>query len=776
MQIPNLVNIANACVGWSQGYTIASNSAKEEEVTRGSNYMLASFYQTAQASVLFDITKNLASHVPNPCLRIAIKVGCSVGPWASLVFFPLCAAVTQEWYKRFAEITDLLVIMGSIQGVSTGLKSVALSQDKSLKGIAKRRVALRAAKIIDALFPLPRELSQRTITLCRWTSNHSGSVMRVASVIGGIAICIVSPYFGAGMMVALLYEVGKSHGLVHHRVCLAVERYGPSLAALGVILSGGGILMQIQSALILAQAFPLSHQFVQQQQDNLIKYLPNKLVAVIEANQNNPRFESILDPILPVIDGLKDFLERNGSKISLKEYDAPLQNNQQMDYDTIKKILDNDIPFELDCAHCPKGVVDIYNLEKNFAFNHLLERFDRAFTNLPPEEKQKKYEYLKRKCADDVDHFFGFLKAQCGVSLEALKAQMSDFTEKVNMRSRLALVEECIAKLAAAKNLTKEDYLIEWMRDQMKGLTQGLLGQIPVPGTAEDLEIAKQHMATALGFLGTIPEDAFYEDILLKMAIEGGKYCSRGLKRAGGELVTTIAQQKMQGAVSKRRRTLVGQIAAAAMIMLGASALVYQVPTWNIKFSAACVAMTAGGVIFKIFKIYQTVVKNAQSIEDLEGIEMRIRGALEQFRETITQEVYSRWIQSSIKQDVHVMDRYKAYFGLGFVPLSDAERRAVGLESIGIWNLCGQARQAMHLRYTKEMDDVVEECLSGIGATKVTNYYRSLILKNSLLSDKQKEEFEEYLCNFDEEDVRKRFGHLLLISLGVLKKPVLTPS
>src|SRR5262249_47998913 len=117
------------------------------------------------------------------------------------------------------------------------------------------------------------------------------------------------------------------------------------------------------------------------------------------------------------------------------------------------------------------------------------------------------------------------------------------------------------------------------------------------------------------------------EDILLKLACEGGEYCARGVKRASSELMSHIVNK-------------------------------------SAKFN------------LDPDKVYEMQLHQAL-------LDQRSQLVQQQYNK-IAQYALSLY-PDAIKNDVHLFDVYRIYLSLGVIPLTDFERQKIGIGHLMGW-------------------------------------------------------------------------------------------
>ena len=173
--------------------------------------------------------------------------------------------------------------------------------------------------------------------------------------------------------------------------------------------------------------------------------------------------------------------------------------------------------------------------------------------------------------------------------------------------------------------------------------------------------------------------------------------------------------------------------------------------------------------------ILQAGVQQDNAGDPLRDYELRILQSLQNVRHAKIQMIYKLLakkldIPDAISQDTHGFDIYRLYFSLGFYPLTEHERRRVGLVEILIWELYNIARVGMYEGYLYAMDDVVRE----VGEAYFWVYLEQIINENDLLTDVQKAEIlEKYVERNDDqwtvEETYEKFHNLMFVRLGALR-------
>ncbi len=668
------VNGLHAFAGWSNGYQFGLLNTKEDEVRQGKNYYMGSFVQIGKFNILNSNVSFFVEQIPDGIAKTAGRVACFFAPFIGLVAFPFCAAVKSGHYDTVRDLWD---------------------------------------RYKPEEFPqFPRALSERATLVCNFVTENAGDIMRVIAIVSAVAFAVfVSPSFGIGMFVGLGLEAADNAGMLPRKVSLFMERYMPTVSSIGTLVYGGFLLRVISLISIAMVVVPGAQLYVHHRVD----------------------------------DFAKDVLGIQGRRLS--EYEAPLQNNKQMTYDEIMRVLNSTAPFVIDPAHCSKGIIDAASLPVDDDFDKFMPIFDRI-------DWASKYEIIKGKISDD-DRFIDFLSEQfpnipksklnkgdyfadnarfinflrrsypairedvltdlpldpdttnpylmhkpefMDFLSEQVEVSPDDLQTVLNSYRRLDAYypqfEACIETLAERDELTKEQYAARWMREQMAGAIDVLMGRVRVKGQQEDLQDAIDNAAKIIPYLeglDPVNDRIEIEDCLMKLTVEGGNYCARALKRSTSEIVD--------------------------------------------------------GIVRKL-----TVAETANAEGDA-GFEIKIRGSLQELRYGIIQGIYQEMmallqVPGAIAMDVHMMDVYRLALSLGFSPLTEQERRNVGVAQLVNWEQFSTIReQGMMGAYESEIDEKLQETIDQVGAIHFANYARNLIGENTNLSTEQKETLTDMIAN-----------------------------
>lgn len=652
MGAENIVkHLADFSVGFGTGYMYGTTKAKEDEIKQGKNYTMAGMVQGSQTMYVTNVISKIVDQVS---------------------VMPLAGAIALNVLPIFAIIFN--TGLGLVRDNYDGLKNTCNAY-------------------LPSLLALPDTLNEHVVTVINFVSDHFGDMMRIAMVVGSVALLALGAYaYGAACLTTLTYQTVDSYGLIPRKISLFMETYMPIIALGGTAL-GGTVLNQIFALVYLPTfIFPVITQFIQHKVDWVAK-------RIFGCNH------------IP----------------SLEEAEAPMQEHRNLTYIEIMEILNaNGKEFEADPAHYTKWVADLSSLPVDEDYNKLLNLFDTI-------DWTKQYEILKKKMSDD-DRFLDFLNEKFpGIVIRKEISTQGVFgTEEVRKikadnaiirRERKALIEEYLVKLgqAESKPLTKEEYAAQWLRTQMEALTSVLKGDVRVKGSQQDLQEGINNIMKIIPHLSNLKaanDHVELEDTILKLAVEGGAYCARGIKRATSEVMSAILQGKIKLDENQKKE-----------------------------------------------------------LTPQEMYELRVRQTLQEQRKALLDDLYkliaNEMIPNSINQDVHAYDFYRLKMAIGFYPMTDYERAGFSftdLLSHENFVLMG-ALDAVYKNYKplnvfKELPEI-----------DFTQYMHAVIHdeENQSLTDDEIEALEEIWVGSNGKkwtvnQTKEKFHRLALYMMGILRK------
>lgn len=514
---------------------------------------------------------------------------------------------------------------------------------------------------------LPQNLSVTANEIAAFFAEHTGDIIRVALIVGVVAlIALGDVVFSAGMLAGLAYQIIDQLGWVPREVSLFLETYLPIASLIGLLL-GGGLLLKIYALMSLpSYLYPPFYQAMLEKVDQLCRY----------------------------------WLPKNIYGPTLAEINADLVEKKNLTFAEINEILNaDDDAYQINPAHCSKSVIDVHQFPQDDDFDFLIT----AFKSI---DWTQRYNLIKPRLADDE------------IFIDILVEKYPGIDDKEKFKEQ---IDHYIGELATEKGVTKEQFAAGWAREQLGHLVAVLKGEKRVKGSQRDLAEAIEDVKRIIAYLKKLDPMADrvdFEDALLKMSLEQGDYCARGIKRTANELRWTAVRKHL--AVSLQKKD-----------------------------------------------------DDADPIKDFE---LGIRQALEEqrlsivqgFYQTFMKEIYSS-IPDNVKYDVHVFDIYRTFLSLGFYPLSEYEKDQFGFIQMPNWEMLSMLRPAFYKMYEPNL------AVKPVRAKFFTDYLPKVIEANTSLSNAEKAEILEKIANpadsgWTEQAMGKKFQRLLFVMLGVMRK------
>jgi hypothetical protein len=509
-------------------------------------------------------------------------------------------------------------------------------------------------------YVVPGNLSHRTLQFLSGIAKHATPLFHIAITVSAVALaCLGSYMYAIALLVMLLYKAIDKIGWIPHKLSLFVEKYMPILGSVGILI-GGTLFLQIVVLL------------------SLISYV-----------------RPVMDFLQYKIEWLvRCFVHLEGP--SLEEYEAPLIEKRDLSFEDIQKIVDgNDSEYEFNPAHCSKDPLGEITLPENRNFQQYLDLFDKIDWIQSPT--------LLRKLKDD-DRFCDFLQQEYAKQFQGDRPEVDIQLEKV----------------AQHRKNTKEAFAFHWLRGQMERFVLLLQGKngVPLAGNRADLDSAIPDYARILAYLESNSLEAIdKEDLLLKIAVEGGYYCALAIKKTSDELM---------------RSHLVPQMLSNGKLSL------------KNKYETLLKFRLANQRYLLIETYYNTLI--AKSLEAVIG--------------------------TRTTQDLHASDLFLIFLKLGFYKISSEERKKIGfIHGIG-WLVYHQFRSAMQYQYLQSLPDVLDgERIELTNRAQFKSY-----LNQVLFAHLKKEERDALLSRFSQAEERgdtiqvRRFQRIALVAMGILRQ------
>lgn len=659
----------NFFIGFSIGNMYGKAKHAEAEIKQGKNYYLASLPLMGQSSMFLNVVSIISNTFPPSPLNTLTKMGCNIIPLFNLALFPAFAAVKEGHYEVGANLYN-----------NTGFSN------KWLK--------------------LPQKLGAKTVTCVSFLTEHLGDIFSVAMLAGSVAlIALGKAPMGYGLLTGVGYEVLEGMGYLPHKVKLFGEKYLSKVLPLGALL-GGTWISRVMVVLTFASQWSSCGKFLQQKVDQVIRKVVLKFFSKI------PGF-------------------------SIAEIDAPWKKKTEMTFDEIKTILkmsheEFDAQYKINPAHFSKLSVDIEKIE-HLPVN---SKFDKFFELFKKTDWKSKYNLIKNKLKDD-ERFLDYLqtqfpkenfKFQIKIETEKQKSELVNKTpeemyqnylqkqedDKAAYKAHQQKIESHMIKLAEKNGKTKEEFFAAYMENQMKGLVKSFNGQGNVKGSSIELQDAIDRCRWILPYLTKLNDQVELEDILLKLTVEGGEYCAKGVKRASEEI---------------------------------------------------------------FWAIMQSSTIELQNQDPIEQYEFKVLQALQTHRIELAQVKYKELLKdlpisaNKITTDVHIYDNYQFYF-LGFIPVSDFTRNLVGLALLPMWEVYSAFREELYFEYNADFYNIFKKMKTD---AQFMEYIEKVFNANKSLNPEQIEILKNVIAEWEfegeewtGEDTMKRFQRLFFIRTGLL--------
>lgn len=562
------------------------------------------------------------------------------------------------YLSAFSQVFQIFMLGGTISKIS----STALS------GKAQLVAKIFASAVPMLLLPITLTagvvksqlytgFGPRTTKVLNFLAEHTGNIARVAMVASAIALIVLGKeILGAAMLAAMGYAALDKYGFIPHRISLFVERYIGTVST-GLALISGNLPSRIFHTIVLGvQVIPNASQKILEQMD---KFVRNKF--------------KIAGP-------------------SLIESYAPLKENLSMSYDEIVKTLgSSSYQFEIDTAHCTKQAIDLTSLPKSDQYSQLmvlLEQYDW--------ESPENYQLLLAKFKVDERFLLAASK-----TLGCQKSEIAlDF-------------DKAVRELAAKENTNPQKLLANQFHTQMQTLVDQLNGKFgtAIKGDRKLLEEGKHNCQIIIPYLQAAERSPIErQDILLKLGVEAGGYCTLALRDSSHELLLQI----LQGFAEKQAQAnLLDDSPQSAYIL-------------------------------------------------------KVRSFLQETRRAILQESLAEITPPAslgISNDRDFTDSYKKWLGIGFYPTSADEQAAINIGDIATSWFCPSLRVLLYTNYKTRIDRFFEE--GGFTQNEHVLFMQQTINNHPKLTDAQKEELLDGWINKNYSD--QAFQRLFFVMLGVLK-------
>lgn len=497
----------------------------------------------------------------------------------------------------------------------------------------------------------------------RFTNKHIGSAARVAILAGSLAmISLGQRVQGAALCLALAYEGVDSLGYVPRKISLFIEKHISVVSHIAQIFTGN-VTTKFFSAIHLSLNTSSSfHRALHTKIDSLYRKLVNK------------------------------------PSPALREVDTPVVERTSLTVAEIKNILNKNVwEFSVSPSHAASSVFDLQPLPENKNADLLLNFFNSVSWH---DEEHRKLIYSK---LNKDERFITIIQEKIAPekSIKQIQAEFNFYLES----------------LSKDTNTNPTDYLFNWFHLQLTAFVKIMKGEERVTGLQQDLDDAIPNCYKIIAYLSSLDQKNKMDkretdDILLKLAVEGGNYCALGIKRACHEVVSQIMQSKAK-TVSHKDEQL----------------------------------------------DYKT----------------RLLATLQEKRRLIYLAEYASLIRDGVflaksESNSHIEEIFQTWLGLGFYPITRHQRKAFGFKDLFHWEVYARLRAEMYMDYKNQLSATVDE----LGKQAFGLFLQILIQNNPSLSASEQQEI-LYMCSecndgkWTSEETQKKFHFLVFYMLGIVK-------
>lgn len=500
----------------------------------------------------------------------------------------------------------------------------------------------------------PIFLSTKVKALSHFLTEHSDNIFRAILAVGIIILTILGYYSWAVLAaVTIIYHMFDSQGLIPRKLSLFMERYLPIMASLGFIFTGA-IIAQVAAVIhIAATIFSRFSHFFQVKADHLVrKYAktPGYSIAELEA------------PLVP-------------RELSYEEIQALLKSTGS--------------DLAVSPAHYTKGLINFKDkLEEDFAFAFL----ETACASISWETP-----LLIKGLLEDERLMAFMAKKLSGISSHELKESFHTH----------------FSTIASLENMSFDQYAREWIKQQMHILVQILEGKVTLKDQQVDVDDALHMCAQTVSLLKARIEQKqslqMLQESLISLAIEGGDYCARGIKRACSELLSILIAAQNEPDPLKNYEN----------------------------------------------KIYASLIRKRDQMVE-ETYEIHIKPHL----------------PARIADKERTFAMYRLILSFGFSPLTPFERQEIGLSNLILWWSMASLRRAMFESYEQELlfpqtESQKKRVFENIGSPPL--YLEVVIKNNSQLTSLQKAELIERIHTLQNTSSQQNLHYFALASLHILQ-------
>jgi hypothetical protein len=591
--------------------------------------------------------------------------------------FPLMAQVPMvtQMISRITKVFEDCILIGCANFLCIAIPIIFIPFSLFSAAVKQGDYAKLASKANEYLDIFPERISVLSTKAWSFVIEHANKLLLGAMIVSSVALLILGQYiFAITCLSTFAYNALDEAGMVPRKISLFMETYMPGVSSLGGVI-GGTFFVRIISGISLAfLAF------------NPLKWIVFEKVESVAADT----FDLKTPP--------------------LKDCNAPQEEKRNLSKEEVWKILN--LPsdefgkhFEMNPAHCTKSIIDENSLPVDKNYDQFLTLFDEI-------DWSSKYHIIKNKLLDD-ENFLIYLHDQ--------KPNLGNIADKEEKKTYIRtnfdqLMSELAQETTNRDDQTKEKFAAKWVRDQIVELDKVLKDEKRVKGLQRDLEDAMENLAKIIPYINSLKQEAGgivdFEDCLLKIAIEGGDYCARGIKRMSSEMTQAILYNVLKKAEN-------------------------EVQIFEIKLKQ------------KLF-------------------EERVRIVGKKYNEIVSN------FPPEVKSDTHLYDLYRLTLSTGFLPLTRQDKNSFSFEHLVsllqtevLATLNGfEVRSEMFKTYENKLDSVFKN----LSAADFAAHMNHMIASNMSLTEEEKKTIIEFWNEYSLPDLQQRFQNLMLVMLGIYKK------
>jgi hypothetical protein len=451
--------------GLGLGYGYSRSLRDEIEVKQGENDYYGAMYQTKSLQSVSCVASKVLQLLPSTVPGLGLfKFGNFCLPAAGMVALPAATLVKKGHYNTSYKI--LAQCVPQVENI------------------------------------LPQEISETSQSMWTFLADNARTGMQV-----GMGAAIVAfPFFGlgslsAGLVLPMVYGKLEEQGYVPVEVAAAVEKIGPTVNNVGLMMTGP--LGQLCAGTALATHIPGANQLLHQTLERRLRektYMPG---------------------------------------YSLEQYDRPWLTDIVLSRTDILDIVSGRLrDFNVNPAHFGKETKSFKTLNSSTDYSTLL-----LFANQI--DWDKNYKPLRSKFKKDER----LLKAIGFIYKPNLDCRSLPICKGCHQCDEDFLFDQCVeAQLGAAtKSPQCKELLVLQFRTQLQAFVEVISGLRPHIGSASDLLVARQNTQYILPYVKKLgPANVSTIDILFALGIEGGEYCALGLKFVTSNIVEEIQSRERE--------------------------------------------------------------------------------------------------------------------------------------------------------------------------------------------------------------------------------------